>query len=222
MVVLPSLGEAPESKSTCYGTPERGRLEGGVALPLDGPNFRAYSRLGSAAGRTYVHAAVRDVVIETYAHLAISNPEIVWVYGETGLRGGGRFAPHRTHQNGTAVDFLVPVRDRDGKPALLPTNVLNKYGYDIEFDERGKTGELAIDFPAVCAHLLQLQEVAGRSGVPIRRVIFAPEFVAALRGTRECDLVRAELPWFKKRPWVRHDEHYHVDFAVRCEPFRPR
>ncbi len=26
------------------------------------------------------------------------------------------------------------------------------------------------------------------------------------------------VPFLLKDPWIRHDEHYHVDFAISCEP----
>ena len=87
-----------------------------------------------------------------------------FVYGETGWAGGGRFKPHRTHQNGTSVDFMVPVRNDAGASVPLPRGYGDRYGYDLEFDASG--------------HLLT--------------------FMAA-------------------KPWIRHDEHYHVDFAVPCK-----
>jgi penicillin-insensitive murein DD-endopeptidase len=36
------------AESTCFGTTSNGRLEGGVKLPLSGPNFSTYSQLGGA------------------------------------------------------------------------------------------------------------------------------------------------------------------------------
>lgn len=105
-----------------------------------------------------------EVVEEAYAAMARRHPDVRFVYGETGLAEGGPFKPHRTHQNGLAVDFFVPVRNRESESVPLPTHVLNKWGYDVELD-----GKLR----------------------------------------------------FSTRPaWVRHDEHYHVDFAVPCQPLR--
>jgi len=217
------LAQAPtfgaEPGSICYGTVKRGGLEGGVPLPVSGPNFRSFSEEASKMGRTHVHRTVRDALVEAYEQLAGSNPETLWIYGETGWPKGGKFTPHKTHQNGTSVDFLVPVRDREGRPAALPTDVTNLFGYSLEFDRDGRHGGLAIDFPAVCAHLLRLREAAARRGIPLRRVIFAPEFVSKLRGTADCDRARTTIPWLTKRSWIRHDEHYHVDFAVPCRPY---
>jgi penicillin-insensitive murein endopeptidase len=30
--------------------------------------------------------------------------------------------------------------------------------------------------------------------------------------------LKQNLRFMKNKPWVRHDEHYHVDFAVPCKP----
>ena len=111
---------AADIPSICHGRPAAGRIEHAVQLPLRGPNFEAYSQLGIQLGRTYVHSTVRDIVLQTYAEMQKSRPQVELVYGETGLKEGGPMPPHRTHQAGTSLDFLVPVKDRNGQPALLP------------------------------------------------------------------------------------------------------
>ena len=131
----------------------KGRLENAVSLPTKGPNYSSYSSLAAALGRTYVHSKVQETVVATYAALEKSAPADVFVYGETSWASGGRFRPHRTHQNGLSVDFMVPVTDRTGKSVPLPTSAGNKWGYDIEFDANAKHGEYAIDFEALAEHL---------------------------------------------------------------------
>jgi penicillin-insensitive murein endopeptidase len=206
------------SASTCYGTTSAGRLEGGVQLPADGKNFTSYSSLGNTLGRTFVHPRVRDVVVDAYAATYQSMPAKRFVYGETGLAGGGVFKPHRTHQNGTSVDFMVPVMDRHGKAASLPTNALNKFGYALEFDAKGELDDLRIDFEALGEHLYQLAEAARQHGAAIQRVIFQKELVARLYQTRRGAYLRQSVVFMKATPWIRHDEHYHVDFSLPCRP----
>jgi penicillin-insensitive murein endopeptidase len=186
-----------------------------VALPLAGPNFAVYSELGLKLGRTWVHAQVRDVVLGAYSTLSRSTPDVQYVYGETGLRTGGPVLPHRTHENGTSVDFMVPVRGRDGRPAQLPRTAQNHFGYDLEFDSAGQLGNLRIDFAAIAAHLAQLDVEARRHGFGIARVILAPEYIPKVLATPAGQHIKP-LPFMKTKPWVRHDEHYHVDFAVKC------
>lgn len=209
---------APASASTCYGTTSAGRLEGGVQLPADGKNFTSYSSLGNTLGRTFVHPRVRDMVVDAYAATYQSMPGKRFVYGETGLAGGGKFKPHRTHQNGTSVDFMVPVMDRQGRTASLPAHALNKFGYALEFDAKGELDDLRIDFEALGEHLYQLAEAARQHGAAIQRVIFQKELVARLYQARRGAYLRQSVAFMKATPWIRHDEHYHVDFSLPCRP----
>lgn len=218
MIALSSPAVA--AGSTCFGTVSQGRIENSVALPSSGPNFSAYSSLGARLGRTHVHSAVRDVVVAAYAALERSAPGIAFVYGETGWPSGGRIRPHRTHQNGTSVDFFVPVRDKSGRSVPLPTGVTNRYGYDIEFDQAGRFGDYTIDFEALAEHLYQLHVAAQARGIGIALVIFDPVLLPTLFATKRGPLLRRDLPFMKGAAWVRHDEHYHVDFAVPCRPLK--
>lgn len=190
---------APALASTCFGNSGTGRIDGAVALPLAGPNFAAYSELGLKLGRTYVHAQVRDVVLGAYSTLSRSTPDVQYVYGETGLRNGGPMPPHRTHENGTSVDFLVPVRGRDGRPAQLPRTAHNHFGYDLEFDDAGKLADLRIDFAAIAAHLAQLDLEARRHGFSIARVILEPAYIPRVLATPAGQLLRS-LPFMKTKP----------------------
>lgn len=208
---------AGASESQCFGSVSNGRLQGGVKLPASGANFEAYSAMGWAAGRTYVHSKVAEVILSSYEALAVRMAGVRFVYGETGWASGGSFKPHRSHQNGLSVDFFVPVRDRAGKPAVLPIGVTNKLGYDIEFDRGGRFGEYTIDYDAIAEHLYQLDVAARARGVGIAMVIFDPQYMPRLLATSRGAYIRQHVPFMKGRPWVRHDEHYHVDFSVRCK-----
>ena len=205
------------AESQCYGTVSNGRLEGGVKLPSEGANFASYSTLGAATGRTHVHSKVAEIIVSAYAALAKDKPTNTYVYGETGWSSGGRIRPHRTHQNGLSVDFFVPVRNSAGKSVPLPTGVTNKLGYDIEFTANAQYDEYTIDFDATAEHLYQLQVAAKANGAGIAVVIFDTEFLPKLFATTRGTYLQKELPFMKGKPWVRHDEHYHVDFRVPCK-----
>lgn len=211
--------QADPPPSTCLGTPARGALRNGVKLPASGVNYDAYSDVGRTLGRTYVHNRVREVVVDAYRALHTTHPDHKFVYGETGWLDGGSFKPHRTHQNGLSVDFMVPVLSSEGAPTRLPTSALNKWGYGLEFDRRGQGEGLRIDFEAMAAHLAALRAQARAHGVGIAKVIFAPELRARLKRTRAWKSIR-RLPFSKKPVWVRHDDHYHVDFKLACEPLK--
>jgi len=206
---------ALSTESVCFGTVSNGRLEGGVKLPDEGANFRSYSAVAGLAGRTYVHSRVARVVEDAYAGLAKALPDTVFVYGETGWRTGGRFRPHRTHQNGLSVDFFVPVQNAAGKSVPIPTLPTTRFGYDLEFDADARLGDLSIDFTALAEHLYQLDLAARNHGAPIALVIFDPAYFDQLFAAPRGPSIR-HLPFMKGKPWVRHDEHIHVDFTVPC------
>ena len=214
LVSMPVLA----SESTCFGTVSKGRLENGVRLPLSGPNFSSYSSLAANVGRTYVHSKVLAVVVAAYSALDEAAPGKVFVYGEAGWPSGGRIRPHRTHQNGLSVDFFVPVRDRSGRSVPLPTTVTNRFGYDIEFDAEGRFEDYSIDFDAMAEHLYQLHVAAKARGIGIALVILDPPFKPKLFATTRGPFLQQNLKFMKGAAWVRHDEHYHVDFAVPCKP----
>jgi penicillin-insensitive murein DD-endopeptidase len=145
---------------------------------------------------------------------------VKYVYGESGWSSGGRIKPHRTHQNGLAVDFMVPVRDAKGKSVVLPSGVTNKFGYSVEFDSSARFEELTIDFEAVSEHLYALQSAAKAKGIGVERVIFDPAFLPKLYRTKRGEFIKSNINFMKSQAWVRHDEHYHVDFSVPCKPVK--
>lgn len=165
-----------------------------------------------------MHSTVGAVILEAYAAVEKSMPKTVFVYGETGKEEGGEFDPHKTHRNGLSVDFMVPVLNRDGQSVPLPTNVLNKWGYEHEFDNDGVLDDLRIDFDAIAEHIYQLHRAAENRDGGLWRVIFAPELQPHLKNSERWPYLEKNIEFSSRRSWVRHDEHYHVDFDFKCEP----
>ncbi|MFS2026774.1 penicillin-insensitive murein endopeptidase [Massilia sp. CT11-137] len=214
---MPCVADA----STCYGTVGKGRLSGGVQLPPQGVNFAAYSSTGVEMGRTYVHDQVRQVMLEAYANVRTTLPDRTYVYGETGLAHGGPIPPHRTHQAGLSVDFMVPVLDDADRSVPMPSSPANKFGYALEFDDQGRIPGYRIDFDAMAEQLYQISMTSRRYGLTIARVIFDPRLAERLfNSSRHGAELQRILPFMKERPWIRHDEHYHVDFGLSCRPLR--
>jgi penicillin-insensitive murein endopeptidase len=202
--------------SVCYGNTAYGRLENGKRLLYAGPNYRAYHIAGFVTGRTFMHSAVRDTLRDAYAALERSDPELRFVYAESGWRKGGRFWPHRTHANGTSVDFMVPLRTEKGEVTEIQASVLNKLGYAITFDNEGRRGRLRIDFEAMAKHLLALDVAAKANGIRIARVIFEPPLHRLLFASASGRALAGKMEFMQRPAWVRHDQHYHVDFSVSC------
>jgi penicillin-insensitive murein endopeptidase len=203
-------------ESTCYGTTSNGHLENGVQLPSEGANFVGYSTVARLAGRTYVHSSVKDIMLAAYKDLEEEQPDKVYKYAETGLKEGGQFKPHKTHRNGLSVDFMTPVIDENNVSVHLPTHPLNKFGYDIEFDKDDEYDGLRIDYETIAAHIVALHKQAKAAGYDLWRVIFAPELQPNLYTTSYGPYLKKHITFSKKRSWVRHDEHYHVDFSIPC------
>lgn len=209
-------GSALSEDSTCYGTTSNGRLENGVQLPASGENFVGYSAAARLAGRTYVHSKVKEIVVLAYRDLALEHPDKIFKYAETGFKNGGKFKPHKTHRNGLSIDFMTPVIDSQGKSVHLPTHALNKLGYNIEFDEDGLYEGLLIDYEALAAHIVSLHRQAKKAGYDLWRVIFDPALQPKLLKTKYADYLAENIQFSTKRSWVRHDEHYHIDFSIPC------
>lgn len=218
LAALAVVATSEGADSVCFGTPGHGRLENAARIPPSGANFRPYSDLGVRLGRTYAHSRVVRVITGAYGALAKSMPDRTLVYGESGWAQGGRFRPHRTHQNGLAVDFMVPVLDESGRSVPLPSRVDNQFGYAIEFDRQGRHGPYRIDYETIAEHLHAVHAAARREGIAVDRVIFDPALIPALYRTRRGDFIRRQVRFMPGQAWVRHDEHYHVDFAVPCRP----
>jgi len=202
--------------SICHGTTSHGSLENGVQLPIAGRNYVGYSSIARLTGRTFVHSEVRNIIISAYQSLEKELPAKVFKYAETGFKNGGQFKPHKTHQNGLSVDFMTPVINKEGQSVHLPTTPLNKFGYNIEFDKYDHYDGLSIDYDALAAHLVALHKKAKKQGHDLWRVIFDPQLQTKLFATKYAKYIKKNINFSKKRAWVRHDEHYHVDFAIQC------
>ncbi len=210
------LGRDSSVPSVCRGEVNGGSLERGRRLPFSGENYRAYSLMGFALGRTFVHSSVRNAMHGAYNDVARQRPELRFIYAETGWPWGGRFAPHASHRNGTAVDFHVPVRDGNGRVAELPTTIGNHLGYEIEFDKQGWFGDLRLDFEAMALHLLALDQAARQEGIGIKRVIFDVDLQPLLFATQVGQRLKGRVTFNARQATTRHDEHYHVDFDIPC------
>jgi len=112
----------------------------------------------------------------------------------------------------------VPVTNAAGESVPFPGGVTNRFGYDVELDSAGRFGEYRIDFAALGAHLRALARAASAHHVAISLVILDSPYHPKLFATEHGPWLRDSLRFMKKSAWVRHDEHYHVDFAVPCRP----
>jgi len=117
---------------------------------------------------------------------------------------------------------MVPVLTKDGASTPIPSGPFNKFGYGIEFSKSGDFNDLKIDFDAIAEHLIAISSAARKNGVGIKQVIFDNDLQELLFKSRRGSELRKLMVFVKWKPWIRHDEHYHVDFVVECDDARGR
>jgi len=201
--------------SVSHGKSWQGYLEHGKRLPGSGDNFSGVSHLLMALGRNGVHSALRKTVINTYDTLHKCKPDYRYLYGECGWVKGGKFWPHNTHQNGLIIDFMVPViRTKDSSITVMPTHVFNRFSYASQFDTAAISGKYAIDFESMAAHLYFLKVMGKPHGISIRHIIFAPEFLPKLYASEYGQKIH-DISFVYEKNWLRHDEHYHIEFLYQ-------
>lgn len=216
VVSLTILAQQKQQESICFGQVHKGTIQFSQRLPYEGKNFKAYSFLGYTIGRTYAHSKVIQSIEHAYQALATVLPESYFIYGEMGWKTGGSFKPHKTHQNGLSIDFIVPIKNIKNQKSLNCAAV-NKYCYGIEFDAKGKYKNYEIDFYAINEHLYQLYLATKKNNMDIKKVIFDPQLQVFLKKQSNWKKITNKITFSKNRVWVRHDDHYHIDFDVKCE-----
>lgn len=191
---------------SCKGKPVKT-----IAMPVSGSNFSSYCRPCITALRTFARKPVIDTLVAAYERLQKSHPKVHFLYGEMGFPNGGRFRPHRTHRHGISVDLMVPLKD--GK--VMNTHLLNRYGYDVEFNKHGNGKQGEIDFEALATLMVAIETEAKRRGGKILRTYFAPDLQSELKAASPASLKGFNLNI--RQAWVRHDDHIHIDFDFPCK-----
>lgn len=208
-----------DTPSISTGSVSNGKLLNGKLFPFFGPNFSYFDAQSYLAGRGFIHSSIRDIVLESYKELEIESPERHFYIMECANKHGGKIYPHRTHQNGTSVDFMMP-KLKDGNPYTE----LDKLGADhywLSFNNDGKYSEdisVEIDFNLIARHILILNDKAKVHGYKVSKVIIKIEFKDELFNTEYGKLLKSSGIYVVQNlsPLINslHDEHYHLDFEA--------
>jgi len=200
------------------GTPGNGTLINGKLMPFSGPNFQYFDALSYCNGRAFVHSAIRDATLAAYKQLHSEVPGRMFGLMECAHQHGGKLRPHRTHQNGLSIDFMMPLV-KDGEPYYK----LDKTGlghYLLDFDNAGRfhrDKSIGIDFDLVARHILALDAAARAQGFKVSKVIIKIELKDELFATKHGKLLKNSSIYVVQSltPKVNalHDEHFHIDFA---------
>ncbi len=204
-------------ESKAVGKVGDGRLEYGKLMPFAGPNFKYFDTSSYLMGRAFLHSKVKRAVLEGYKGCEQKLSERHFRLMECAGEHGGNLFPHRTHQTGMSVDFMVPLQ-KEGKPFTK----LDDYGkahYFLSFDSHGRWSQDAsveIDFETMAKHLLVLDESAKRQGLRIKKVLLKTELKDELFATPSGKELQRRGIYFARyfEPLINnlHDDHYHVDF----------
>lgn len=162
-----------------------------------------------------VHAALTDA----YKTCETTCPGKEFILMECTKRKGGNMIFHWTHENGTSVDFMVPVL-KGANQNVWP----NKTGlahYLLKFDENGRFTlgkNIRIDFETMARHLIALDDAAKKNGIRIRKVLFHTDLHEELFNTPSGKILAERdlnfIPHLSNLINKLHDDHYHVDFDL--------
>ncbi len=206
--------------STSIGTVFQGTLVHGKLIPFQGYNFDYYDTISYLDDRAFVHDKVHRTVLAAYQDMAVVFPERRFTIMECSKQAGGKIWPHRTHQNGMSIDFMVPMSQ--GSAAFYGLDTLGFQHYLLEYNPDGSISgqpDVKIDFDIVAVHLLALQKRAAAQGLKISKILFQKELLDDLFASAHGVALRASKLYFPTglEPLINqlHDNHYHVDFAPR-------
>lgn len=205
------------NKSTSLGSVSNGNLKNGAIFPFSGPNFNYFDTTSYLANRGFLNSDIKEIVLKAYAEMHRIYPQDTFCIMECSNKHGGEIKPHRTHQNGLSIDFMVP-KQKDGKRYYGLDN-LEAQHYLLQFNESGEWKEdtsISIDFETMAKHILMLEKVARENGYKISKVIFMKELKDELYTTTYGKKIKEQNIYITKNLSklinLLHDDHYHIDF----------
>ena len=221
VIIITSCGTSPKGsgKSIAKGKVNNGELINGRRFPYKGENYKYFSPLSfTCFNRAWVHSKVIEATLAAYKTCDSTCPNTTFLLMECSKKHGGRMRPHRTHQNGTSIDFGTPML-RNGKPY----NFHHSFGvfhYAMKFDDNGISAinkNISIDFETMGKHILALDNAARKHGLYVKKVIFKIDLKDNLYQTKSGQEVKKRKIYFAKKLSktidIVHDDHYHVDFG---------
>jgi penicillin-insensitive murein DD-endopeptidase len=232
------LGHAPagqsagasEATSTSIGCPNHGRLEGAVALPLEGPAHRFNPRRDRQAryGTTEMVGALLRAAEVVHREL----PGGQLTVNDLSYREGGPIPHHGSHRSGRDVDVLFYLLDEEGKPIPSVGAPLDPDGRGVDFKDLADPSDdvpVRIDLPRTWRFVQALIE----DGHAQLQRIFVAEHLRTLllahaRKVGAPALAVQRFGQLTCQPSYPHDDHFHfrffctpADIKAGCEDSRP-
>jgi penicillin-insensitive murein DD-endopeptidase len=209
--------------STSIGSPNRGRLIGGVALPELGPGFVHNPRRPNVGAR-FGTVEMVQALMRAAATVDRELPGGTLTINDLGLEQGGPIAHHGSHQNGRDVDVLFYLLDAHGAPMPSVGAPLDRSGRGWDFKDRTTPGD---DVPVrldVSRTWRFMQALSEDSEAHMQR-IFVAEHVRTLlvghaRSIKAPPAAMARIEEATCQPETPHDDHFHVRFFCTSEDLR--
>lgn len=205
------------SASVSKGSVSKGSILNSKLLPYSGGNFQYFDKWSYLQGRAFLNGKVKSAVLNTYSDLKKKNPVRKYTVMECSHKEGGKLWPHRTHQNGLSVDFMMPL-SKNGEPYYDLDDKGLKH-YLLEFNNKGeyeKDKAVKIDFDATAQHILLLDRNARKLGYKIKKVIIKVELKDELYSTTYGKQIKEKgiyvVMGLTSKINALHDDHYHIDF----------
>jgi len=111
------LGRCDRNASRAVGRPSAGSLSGGVNLPDRGSGYRHFRGSDSVDSDDWATLELLSCLEQVGRAVRTKGIEIG--VGDLSVKGGGRFRPHVSHQNGVDADLRYVRRDRVRAPLDL-------------------------------------------------------------------------------------------------------
>lgn len=206
--------------SQSIGTTGKGSLKNGKLIPFKGNNFTYFDAQSYLNGRAFLNGKVLKSLLSTYKEFETLLPNRMFYVMECSNQDGGKMFPHKTHQNGLSVDFMMPLI-KEGKP-YYGLDTLGGDHYFLEFNNSGQLKDdlsISIDFNLVARHILILNKAAKIMGIKISKVIINTDLKDELFATEYGKTLKSSGIYVvqKLSPLINslHDDHYHIDFEVK-------
>ncbi len=201
------------------GSVSNGTLKYGKLVPFKGENYQYFDTSSYLGGRAFTSDKVLKTMLDSYQELAAVVPERQFRIMECSNEHGGKLFPHKTHQNGLSIDFMMPLVQ--GEQAYYGLDDLGKDHYWLSFDNNGKYSKdksISVDFNLIAQHILMLDQEARKNGLKVSKVIIKIEFKDELFATHYGQQLKSKGIYVVKSLSsminALHDEHYHIDFEL--------
>ncbi|HCS19547.1 MAG TPA: replication initiation protein [Bacteroidetes bacterium] len=209
-----------DQPSVISGSVDKGKLENAKLLPFSGTNFHYFDTASYLAGRAFTSDKVLNAMLATYKILETEVPGRAFCVMECSNEHGGKIYPHRTHQNGLSVDFMMPLVKK-GMP-YYELDSIGQTHYFLDFNNQGQykaDTSISIDFELAARHILLLHEQAKKQGLKVSKVIIKIELKDELFAGEYGKKLKASGIYIVQNltPLINsvHDDHYHIDFDHR-------